>query len=201
MCIYWENHKKLWYIYHGILLAHKKEHIWVSPKEVDEPRTYYSEWNKSERERQISYTNACIWNLERWYWWTCLQGSNGDTDIEDRLVYTVGEEESGMNWESSMETYAFSSVQFSHPVVSNSLWPHESQHATPPCPSPAPGVHPNPCPFSRWRHPTISSSVVPFSSCPQSFPASGSFQMSQLFTSQGQSIRASLSVLPMSIQG
>ena len=65
-----------------------------------------------------------------------------------------------------------SSVQFSHSVVSNSLWPHELQHARPPCPSRTPGVHPNPCPSSRWCHPTISSSVVPFSSCPQSFPAS-----------------------------
>ena len=67
-----------------------------------------------------------------------------------------------------------SSVQFSRSVVSNSLWPHEPQHTRPPCPSPTPGVHPNPCALSWWFHPTISSSVVPFSSCPQSFPASGS---------------------------
>ena len=72
------------------------------------------------------------------------------------------------------------SVQFSCSVVSDSLWPHEPQHASPPCLSPAPRVHPNPCASSRWCHPTISSSVVPFS-CPQSFPASGSFPMSQLF--------------------
>ena len=79
---------------------------------------------------------------------------------------------------------------------------HEPQHARPPCPSPTPGVHPNPCPLSRWCHPTISSSVVPFSSCPQSFPASRSFQMSQLFTTGGQSIgvSASTSVLPMNTQ-
>ena len=73
-----------------------------------------------------------------------------------------------------------SSVQFSHSVVSNSLEPHELQHATPPCPSPTPGIHPNPCPLSQWCHPTISSSVVPFSSGLQSFPASGSFKMSQV---------------------
>ena len=93
------------------------------------------------------------------------------------------------------------SVQFSFSVVSDSLWPHELQHARPPCPSPTPRVHPNPCLLSRWCHPTISSSVVPFS-CPQSFPASGSFQMSQLFTSGGQSIEvsASTSVLPMNTQ-
>ena len=95
------------------------------------------------------------------------------------------------------------SVQFSRSVMSNSLGPHELQHARPPCPLPTPGVHPNPCPSSLWCHPTISSSVFPFSSCPQSFPASGSFQMSQLFTSGGQNINAwaSASVLPMNIQG
>ena len=99
-------------------------------------------------------------------------------------------------------TYIQSSVQFSHSVVSDSLRPHEPQHARPPCPSPTPRVHPNPCPSSRWCHPTISSSVVPFSSCPQSFPASGSFQISQLFTSGGQSIGVSAStpVLPMNTQ-
>ena len=75
------------------------------------------------------------------------------------------------------------SVQFSHSVVSDSLWPHELQHARPPCPSPTPGVHSNSRPLSRWCHPAISSSVVPFSSCPQSFPASEPFPMSQLFSS------------------
>ena len=95
-----------------------------------------------------------------------------------------------------------SSVQFSHSVVSNSLWPHEPQHTRPPCPSPVPGVYPNPCPLTWWCHPTISSSVVPFSSCPQFFPASGSFQISQLFASGGQSIgvSASTSILLMNIQ-
>ena len=94
-----------------------------------------------------------------------------------------------------------SSVQFSHSAVSNYLWPHEPQHARPPCPSPTPRVHPNSCPLSWWWHPTISSSVVPFS-CPQSFPASGSFQMSQLFASGGQrtEVSASTSVLPMNTQ-
>ena len=72
--------------------------------------------------------------------------------------------------------------------MSDSLWPHESQHSRLPCPSQTPGVYPNPCPLSQWCHPTISSSVIPISSCPQSFPASGSFQMIQLSTSSGQSI-------------
>ena len=92
-----------------------------------------------------------------------------------------------------------SSVQFSRWVVSDSLWTHESQHASPPCPTPTPGVHPNSCPLSQWCHLTISSSVIPFSSCPQSFPASGSFQMSQLFASGGQS-SSSASVPPMNTQ-
>ena len=90
-------------------------------------------------------------------------------------------------------------LQFSRSVVSDSLRPHELQHTRPPCPTATPGAYPNTCPLSRWCHPTISSSVVPFSSCPPSFPASGSFQMSQLFTSGGQSIgiSASISDLPM----
>ena len=94
------------------------------------------------------------------------------------------------------------SVQFSRSVVSDSLWPHEPQHTRPPCPSPAPGVYSNTCPSSRWCHPAISSSVFPFSSCPQSLPASGPFPMSQLFTWGGQSIgvSASASVLPMNTQ-
>ena len=97
---------------------------------------------------------------------------------------------------------ALSSVQFSCSVMSDSLQPHEPQHARPPCPSPTPGVHPNPCPSGQWCHPTISSSVIPFSSCPQFFPASGSFPMNQLFASGGQCIgvSASTSVLPMNTQ-
>ena len=91
------------------------------------------------------------------------------------------------------------SVQFSLSVMSDSLRPHKSQHARPPCPSPTPAVHPNSCASSWWWHPAISSSVIPFSSCPQSLPASGSFPMSQLFAWGGQSIgvSASASVLPM----
>ena len=95
-----------------------------------------------------------------------------------------------------------SSVQFSHPVISDSLRPHESQHARPPCPPPTPRVHPNSCPWSWWCHPAISSSVIPFSSCPQSLPASESFPMSQLFAWDGQSIGVSAlaSVLPKNSQ-
>ena len=97
----------------------------------------------------------------------------------------------------------FSSVQFSRSVVSESLRPHESQHTRPPCPSTTPRVHSNSHPSSQWCHPAISSSVIPFSSCPQSLPASESFPMSQLFTWGGQSIgvSASPSVLPKNTQG
>ena len=95
------------------------------------------------------------------------------------------------------------SDQISRSVMSDSLRPNEPQHTRPPCRSPTPRVYPNSCPVSWWCHPTISSSVVPFSSCPQSFPASGSFTMSWLFASGGQSIRASASasVLSLNIQG
>ena len=94
------------------------------------------------------------------------------------------------------------SVQFSCSVVSNSLWSHELQHGRPPCPSLTPRVHPDSCALSQWCHPAISSSVIPFSSCTQSLPASGSFPISQLFTWGGQSIgvSASASILPMNTQ-
>ena len=105
------------------------------------------------------------------------------------------------NWR---EIYSnnFLSVQFSRSVVSDSLRPHELQHARPPCPSPTPGVHSDSHPSSHWCHPAISSSVIPFSSCPQSLPESGSFPMSQLFPWGGQSIGASAlaSVPPMNTQ-
>ena len=98
---------------------------------------------------------------------------------------------------------SFSSVQFSCSVLSDSLRTHELQHARPPCPSPTPGVHSDSCPSSQWCHPAISSSVVPFSSCPQSLPASESFPMSQLFAWGGQStgVSALASFLPKNSQG
>ena len=96
----------------------------------------------------------------------------------------------------------FSSVHFSRSVVSDSLRPHESQHTRPPCPSPTPGIYSNSCPSSRWCHPAILSSAIPFSFLPQSLPASGSFPMSQLFAWGGQStgVSAWASVLPMNTQ-
>ena len=101
-----------------------------------------------------------------------------------------------------IKIYNLKNNSFQSLVLSNSLRPHGLQNARPPCPSPTPRVYSNSCPLSRWCHPTISSSVVPFSSCPQSLPASGSFPMSQLFASGGQStgVSASASVLPMNTQ-
>jgi len=105
-------------------------------------------------------------------------------------------------WDDFLSVLVDLSVQFSRSVMADSLRPHEPQHTRSPCPPPIPRVHPNPCPLSRWCHPTISCSVVPFSSCPQSFPASGSFPISQLFAACGQNIgvSASASVLSMNIQ-
>ena len=104
--------------------------------------------------------------------------------------------------DSTLNVHVRDPIQFSCSVASDSLRPHRMQHSRLPCPSPTPRVQPNPCPSSQWCHPAISSSVVPFSSCPQSLPASESFPMSQFFASGGQSIgvSASASVLPMNIQ-
>ena len=120
------------------------------------------------------------------------------TDCNSVIIYSISFFSSFINF---LGLYYHIS-QFSCSVVSDSLRPHDSQHARPPCSSQTPGVYSNPCPSSQWCHPAISFSVVPFSSSPQSLPASGSFPMSQFFTSGGQSIgvSASASVLPMDIQ-
>jgi len=131
---------------------------------------------------------------EYWSGWPCLSsGDLPDTGIESTSLMSV----------SCIGRQVLKhSVQFSHSVVSDSLWAPGLQHTRPPCRSPTPGAYPNLCPLSQWCHPTISSSVIPFSSCPQSFPASGSFPMSQFFASSGQRIgvSASTSVLPMNTQ-
>ena len=87
------------HIYNGILHSHSKECIWVCSNEVDELRAYYIEWSESEREKQMLYINAYIWNLERWYWWTYSQGSNGDTDIENKLMDMVRGVGGGREWD------------------------------------------------------------------------------------------------------
>ena len=87
------------------LLSYKKEHIWVSSNEVDEPRAYYTQWSKSGREWQIVYINTYVWNLERWYWHSYMQGSKGDTDVKNWVLDSVREGEGDMIWENCIETY------------------------------------------------------------------------------------------------
>ena len=145
-----------------------------------------------------------LWILE----WVAISFSRGFSQPRDWILvscigrwilYPWATREAHTTCEKSKWSH---SVQISHSVMSDSLWPHESQHARPPCPSPTPGVYSNSCPSSQWYHPAISSSVVPFSACPQSLPASESFPMSQLVAWGGQSIAvsASASVLPMNTQ-
>ena len=134
-------------------------------------------------------STGVYWALKNWCFWTVV--------LEYWSVF-------GFFKLNSLSEYKdVISVQFSRSVVSSSLRPHESQHARPPCPSPTPGVHSDSGPSSRWCHPSISSSVVPFSSCPQSLPASESFPVSQLFTWGGQStgVSALASFLPKKSQG
>ena len=130
--------------------------------------------------QKIALFSGTLWSM--WTWWLSL--ALGDICLGRRRN-------------------EFSSVQFSHSVVSDSLRPHESQHARPPCASPTPAVHPDSHPLSQWCHPAISSSVIPFFSCPQSLPASESFPMSQLFTWGGQStgVSALASFPPKKSQG
>ena len=133
----------------------------------------------------VLFSGCTHCNFQLSLWWFCIHETV-------KILVLLGH----TTWEINNLSL---SVQFSRLVVSKYLPPHDPQHDRPPCPSPTPRVHPNPCPLSQWCHPAISSSVVPFSSCPQSFPESGSFQMSQLFASGGQStgVSASASVLPM----
>ena len=125
----------------------------------------------------FSFLPACIKNVEKWCW----SGKVGDTQIRPGNGQKRGmQQQTGIVIMPVWPCITLSSVQFSRWVMSDSLWPHELEHTRPPCPSPTPGVHLNSRPSSRWCHPAISSSVVPFSSCPQSLPASESFPMSQL---------------------
>ena len=128
-----------------------------------------------------------------------LQLSSASPNSALNILFSLSNSSSYFSLLANTDIFQF---QFSCSVVSDSLWLHEPQHTRTPCPSPTPRVYPNSWPLSKWCHPTISSSDVPFSSCPQTFPASGSFQMSQLFASGGQStgVSASTSVLPMNVQ-
>ena len=152
--------------------AIKKKYIWISSNEVDETGAYYTEWSKPDGKTPIQWVMSIY-----------------------LLVYFLLIRISSLF--STSITLA-SSVQFSRSVMSDSLRPHESRHTRPPCPSPTPRVHSNSHPSSQWCHPAISSSIVPFSSCPRSLPASESFTMSQLFAWGGQStgVSALASFLP-----
>ena len=166
-----------------------------------------SEISQKEKNKSISCINTYIWNLERWYWWTYVQGSNRDADREQTCEHSGREETVGQMERVAWNIHTtvckidqFSSVQSLRRI--HSLRPHGLQHTKPPCLSPTPGAYSDSCPLSRWYHPTISSSVVPFPPRLQSFPSPGSISRSQFFTSGGQSIgvSASASVLPMNIQ-
>ena len=154
---------------------------------------------QSIRKQELSFIQGRSFH---WPQMMCGYKSTSSQSLPSKWVYGSGMPSPW--WKVTAEGLARmqSSLQFSRSVTSDSLWPHEPQHTRPPCPSPTPGVHPKPCPLSWWWHPTTSSSVVPFSSCPQSFPASGSFPVSQLFASGGQiiGVLASASVLPMNTQ-
>ena len=149
---------------------------------------------EQQQQQQMFTTKDHLWDPERWYWWTCLQGSSGDPLIENKRLDTVREGEGGC-----CETVAWNIHvtmcrvdQISRSVMSDSLRPHESQHARPPCPSRSPRVCSNSCSLSRWCHPTILSSATLFSSSLESLPTSGSFATSRFFSSGDQSIEASV---------
>ena len=145
----------------------------------------------------VSY--AILISVEEKVIWLYLEILNKSlTKFNTHYDQNIQENRTWGTWE-ILNMVASVSVQFSHSVVSDSLQPHGLQNARPPCPSPTPRVYSNSCPLRQWCRPTISSSVIPFFSCLQSFPASGSFQMSQLFPSGGQTIgvSASTSLLPM----
>ena len=111
----------------GILLIYKKEQVCISSNEVDKPGVYYTEWSKSERERQILYINTCIWNLERWYQQSYMHGSKGDTDVKNRLLDPVGEGKGGMTWENSTETWTLPYVK----QMTSATSVHEAGHPKP----------------------------------------------------------------------
>ena len=158
-------------------------------------------WRKHKLESRlpgkISITSICKWHHPYGRKWRRPKEPLDESERSEKVDLKLNIQKTKI-----MVSSLISSIQFSRSVTSDSLRPHESQHARPPWLSPTPGVYSNSCPSSQWWHPAISSSVIPFSSCPQSLPASGSFPMSQLFTWGGQStgVSASASVLPMNTQ-
>ena len=127
-----------------------------------------------------------FWGISAWYLYLGIVAENTWWAFMREVISIYEGKEKLLGYSIMWATLLFSSVQFNHSVMSDSLQPHESQHARPPCPSPTPGVHSDSCPLSRWCHPAISSSFIPFSSCSKSLPASDSCPMSQLFSWGGQ---------------
>ena len=117
-----------WILEGSIIISQKREHIWVISNVVEEPKAYYTEWSKSEREKQILYINTYIWNVERWSWWSYLQRSNWNADIRNRFVDTVGEGECGRTWESSTEMHH---RMWNRQPVGICLWDRELKSGAP----------------------------------------------------------------------
>ena len=165
-------------------------------------RPKVAENSTSSRPWASLYTHCNILAYAKWHAHRCHDSSKADYEKLTKNEQWLNSWKSQPSSKNSWNNPPTDSVQFSLSVMSNSLWHHGLEHRRPPCPSPTPGVYANSYPLSQWCHPTISSSVVPFSSCLLSFPASGSFPMSQSFTSGGQSIgvSASASILPINIQ-
>ena len=185
--------KMMWYIYTMQYYSVIKKNELCHRSNMDGPRGYHTRRSKPDKDRY--HVTRYVWEVKKkGCKWTHLQKRNRFTDTENRWWLPSS------NGLGERQSEVWDSVQFSCSVVSNSLWPHGLQHARPPCPSPTPGTCSNSRPSSWWCHATISSSVIPFYSHLQSFPASGSFPMSQFFKSGGQSTGASASVLPMNIQ-
>ena len=159
-------------------------------------------WNAKLLQINCGKTSEFNVTGQKWDRWTLNKSKWSNAFREKHFIILMKPKVPSCQLTSKWSPFQFSSVQFSCSVMSDSLRPHESQNARPPCPSPTPGVHSNSCLSSWWCHPAISSSVVPFSSWPQSLPASGSFPMSQLFSWGGQStgVSALASVLPMNTQ-
>ena len=165
-------------------------------------RPKVAENSTSSRPWASLYTHCNILAYAKWHAHRCHDSSKADYEKLTKNEQWLNSWKSQPSSQNSWNNPPTDSVQFSRSVMSNSLRSHGLQYAGPPCPLPTPGVYSNSCPLSQWCHTTISPSVIPFSSCPQSFPALGCFQMTQFFTSGGQSIgvSASASVLPMNMQ-
>ena len=195
-----QNHCRWWLQPWNLkTLAPRKKSYGQTRQHIKKQRHCFVDKSMSSQSYGFSSSHVCMWELDykeswalkNWCFWTVVMEKTFESPLDCKQVHPVhlkgnqswifirrtdAEAETPILWPVSL-----SSVQFSCSVVSNSLWPNRLQHARPPCPSPTPGAYSNSCPLSWWCHPTILSSVIPFSSCRQSFPASASFAISQFF--------------------